>query len=197
MTINLSLILWTPRIQKQLPLSVFVFIDSLVVSPLQDAGGYVISRQNNLELRLGCHTCWLSYFTLVCLWCGRTVARSVYSHVITKFSIRGVDLLSYGAPHARAWSSCSMEPLNNLAIFIQGSRFYGHLEFANSIFFVSVVFGQRQTWPIYLRWVNYTMDRMKLFLCFSASWSWSATRNCFGWTYSKSRQCKYKMNRWV
>ena len=45
MTINLSLILWTPRIQKQFPLSVFVFIDSLVVSPLQEAGGYVISRQ--------------------------------------------------------------------------------------------------------------------------------------------------------
>ena len=105
MTINLSLILWTPRIQKQSPLSVFVFIDSLVVSPLQDAGGYVISRQNNLELRLGCHTCWLSYFTLVCLWCGRTVARSVYSHVITKFSIRGGDLLSYGARGAPAqWS---------------------------------------------------------------------------------------------
>ena len=56
-TINLlSLILWTPRIQKQSSLSVFVFIDSLVVSALQDAGGYVISRQNNLEL-----------FTLVCL----------------------------------------------------------------------------------------------------------------------------------
>ena len=39
--------------------------------------GYAISRQNNLELHLGCHTCWLSYFTLVCLWCGRTVGRSV------------------------------------------------------------------------------------------------------------------------
>ena len=35
---------------------VFVFIDSLVVSALQDAGGYAISRQNNLELHLGCHT---------------------------------------------------------------------------------------------------------------------------------------------
>ena len=35
-----------------------------------------ISRQNNLELHLGCHTCWLSYFTLVCLWCGRTVSRA-------------------------------------------------------------------------------------------------------------------------
>ena len=23
----------------------------------------------NLELHLGSHTCWLSYFTLVCLWC--------------------------------------------------------------------------------------------------------------------------------
>ena len=31
-----------------------------------------------------------------------------------------------------------------LAIFIQGSRLYGHLDFANSIFFVSVLFGQRQ-----------------------------------------------------
>ena len=71
------------------PLSLFVclslalyskfvdFIDSLVVSASQDAGGNAISRQNNLELHLGCHTCWVSYFTLVCLWCRRTVGRSV------------------------------------------------------------------------------------------------------------------------
>ena len=77
MTINISLILETTRIQKQFLLSVFVFIDSLVVSASQDAGGYAISRQNNLELHLGCHTCWLSYFTLVCLWCGRSVGRTV------------------------------------------------------------------------------------------------------------------------
>ena len=25
---------------------------------------------------MGCHTCWLSYFTLVCLWWGRTVGRA-------------------------------------------------------------------------------------------------------------------------
>ena len=66
MTIYLSLILYTKRIQRQL--------FSFVVSALQDTGGYVISLQNNLELHLGCHTCWLSYFTLVCLWCGRTVS---------------------------------------------------------------------------------------------------------------------------
>ena len=85
--------------QKQFPLSVFVFIDSFVVSALQDAGGYAISRQNNLELRLGCHTCWLSYFTLVCLWCGRTVSRSVYGHVIAKFSRMGrlLHFLTHGA----------------------------------------------------------------------------------------------------
>ena len=47
----------TTQIQKQFPLSVFVVIDSLVVSALQDAGGYAISLQNNLELHLGCHTC--------------------------------------------------------------------------------------------------------------------------------------------
>ena len=48
-----------------------------------DAGGYAISRQNNLALHLGCHTCWLSYLTLVCLRCG------VYGHVIIKFSGMG------------------------------------------------------------------------------------------------------------
>ena len=26
---------------------------------------------------MGCHTCWLNYFTMVCLWCGRTVGRAV------------------------------------------------------------------------------------------------------------------------
>ena len=45
------------RTQKQFPLSVFVYIDSLVVSASQDAGGYAISRRNILELHLGCHTC--------------------------------------------------------------------------------------------------------------------------------------------
>ena len=35
----------------------------LVVSASQDTCSYAISRQNNLELNLGCHTCWLKYFT--------------------------------------------------------------------------------------------------------------------------------------
>ena len=35
-------------------------------------GGHVISFHIKPELRLGCHTCWLSYFTLVYLWSGRT-----------------------------------------------------------------------------------------------------------------------------
>ena len=47
----------TTQIQKHFPLSVFVLIDSLVVFALQDAGGYAISLQYNLELHLGCHTC--------------------------------------------------------------------------------------------------------------------------------------------
>ena len=42
MTINLSSILYTTRIQKHFPLSVFVFIDSFVVSASQDAGGYIV-----------------------------------------------------------------------------------------------------------------------------------------------------------
>ena len=42
MTINLRLILYTTRIQKQFPLSVFVIIDPFVVSALQNASGYAI-----------------------------------------------------------------------------------------------------------------------------------------------------------
>ena len=76
-TINVSLILKKTGIQKHFPLSGFFSIDSLAASALQEAAGYAISRPNNLELHLGCHTCWLSYFTLVCLWCGRTVERTV------------------------------------------------------------------------------------------------------------------------
>ena len=88
MKFNQSLILQTKRIQKQFPLSVFVFIDSLVVSASQDAGGYAISRQNNLQLHLGCHTCYLSNFAFVCLWCGRMGGRGD-GHVITKISRMG------------------------------------------------------------------------------------------------------------
>ena len=93
-------LLYTTRMQKQFPLSVFVFIDSLVVPALQDAGGYAISHQNNLELYLGYHTCWLSYFTLIWLCCGRTVRRSVYGHVISKFSRMGrlLHFLTHGIP---------------------------------------------------------------------------------------------------
>ena len=99
MTIKLSLILQTTRIQKPFPLFVFVFVDSLVVSALQDAGGYAISRQNNLELNLGCHTCRLNYFTLVCLWCTPTDCRT-YCHVLTKISRMGrlPHFLTHGAP---------------------------------------------------------------------------------------------------
>ena len=44
LTINLSLIFQTTRIQKQFLLSIFVFLDSLVVSALKNTGGQVISR---------------------------------------------------------------------------------------------------------------------------------------------------------
>ena len=73
----------------------------MAASALKDVGGYAISRQNNLELHLGCNICWLNYFTLVSLWCGQTVSRAlVYGHVITKFSRMGrlLHFLTNGAP---------------------------------------------------------------------------------------------------
>ena len=54
MTINPSLTLQTTRIQKQFLLSVFVFIDSLVVSASQDAGSHTIYHQNNGLTCSGC-----------------------------------------------------------------------------------------------------------------------------------------------
>ena len=73
MIINLTLILYKTWIQKKFPLSVFVFIDCLVVSASQDAVGYAISR---------------------------TVERVVYGHVITTFSRMGSlsHFLTHGAP---------------------------------------------------------------------------------------------------
>ena len=55
MTINLSLILKTTRIQKHFPPSVLIFTDSLVVSALRDAGGHTLSIQNNLTFGIGLH----------------------------------------------------------------------------------------------------------------------------------------------
>ena len=56
----------------------FVDIDSLIVSALQDAGGYAIFRENNLELLLGYRLNELFYIGMpVVRTDGRTVGRSV------------------------------------------------------------------------------------------------------------------------
>ena len=47
----------------------------LFFSLSKSPGGHSMSFQINLELHLGCHTCWLSYFILVCLSCRRTGGR--------------------------------------------------------------------------------------------------------------------------
>ena len=54
--INLSLILYkTTRIHKHFSISVFVFIDSLVVSASQEGAGHTLSRQNNLTSGIRLH----------------------------------------------------------------------------------------------------------------------------------------------
>ena len=51
------------------------------------------------KITSSCHTCWLSYFKLVCLWCGWTDGEA-YGHVITKISRMGrlPNFLTHGAP---------------------------------------------------------------------------------------------------
>ena len=125
----------TTRIQKQFLLSVFVFIDSLVISALQDSGGYAISRSNNLELHLGCHTCRLRYFTLVCLWWGQTIGCSVGRCTVTWLPnfLGRVDLLSYGAPQACV-SRARRAPLRTELIY----TFRVGLNFGESILNIQV-----------------------------------------------------------
>ena len=75
-------------------------------------GGHVISFQIKPWAGFGLPYLLIELFTLVCLWCRRTVGRAMYGHVITNFSRMGrlPPFLSYGAPHTRgtsrlAWSS--------------------------------------------------------------------------------------------
>ena len=63
-------------------------IDSLVVSASQDAGGYAISRQNNIKL-LYLYVDWVIFHWYACGADGRSVGRSggvMNGHVITEFS---------------------------------------------------------------------------------------------------------------
>ena len=64
------------------------------MSALQDAGA--MRFLDFVELHLDCHTYWLSYFILVCLWCGRTVGQ----FLVFFFSRIGrlLHFLTHGAP---------------------------------------------------------------------------------------------------
>ena len=48
---------------------------------------------------VGCHTCWLSYFVLVYLWCGRPLGRCTVTW-LPNF-LGWIDLLSYGATRVK------------------------------------------------------------------------------------------------
>ena len=101
MTINLRLILEKTRIQKQFPLSVFVFIDSLVVSASQDAGGHTLSRQKNQTFGFDLH-----------LVGARTVVRTLRHNQIFCLA----NFLTHGALLARF----AREPRHNTTTWRQG-----------------------------------------------------------------------------
>ena len=71
-------------------------------------GGYAISHQNNLELHLGCHTCWLSYLHWYAFSAdGRSLGRSTVT-LLPNF-LGWIDFLTHAAPlralHARESSA--------------------------------------------------------------------------------------------
>ena len=98
--------------QKQFPLFVFVFIESLVVSAPQDAGGFVAMRFP-AKITSGC--IWLPYLLIELFYIGMPacgVDGRAYGHVITKISQMGTwpDFFRYGstpARPAREWSSAT------------------------------------------------------------------------------------------
>ena len=77
----------------------FVFIDSLIVSASQDAGGHAISRQKNLRVAFG-----LSYLLIESFYIGMSVVRTDVRLRDYKSQpkflgyIRQPNLLTHGAP---------------------------------------------------------------------------------------------------
>ena len=91
----------------------FPLIDSLVVSALQDASGYAISRQNNLELHLVCHTCWVILHWYVCGADGRSLERAVSRCTVTWLPnfLGWVDYFIFLPMMLRWCASCARAPL--------------------------------------------------------------------------------------
>ena len=58
---------------------------------------------------MGCHTCWLSHFTLVCLWCGRTVTWLPNFLGWVDYHISLAMGLCPRARFARGWSSAIID----------------------------------------------------------------------------------------
>ena len=112
--INLSLILNTTRIQKQCPLSVFVFIDSLVVFASQDR----VAMRFPAKITSSC--IWVAmpvdWVILLCYACGadgRSVGRTITR--LPKF-LGWIDyhiFLGMGL-RSRAWSSAIRRPIGLL-----------------------------------------------------------------------------------
>ena len=87
------------RSHQNFALSHQTIIDSLSSSALQDAGGYGISRQNNLELKFE-----LPYLLIELFYIGIPVVHTdgwAYGHVITNFSQMG------RLPHYLTWCSAA------------------------------------------------------------------------------------------
>ena len=103
----------------RLPSSLFVIHVSVNIKNNVEKGTTLLLLFFSLKVRaamrfssvaVGCHTCWLSYSALVCLWCGRRLGRCTVKR-LPNF-LGWVDFLGYGAPHTlsakrRAWSSAT------------------------------------------------------------------------------------------
>ena len=100
---SLSLILQTTQIQKQFPLSVFVFIDSLVASFYKTRVAMRFpAKIPSTSIWFAIPVDWVILPWYSCGTDGGSVARSVGSVALAPNFLEWVDLLSYGVPHARS-----------------------------------------------------------------------------------------------
>ena len=74
---------------------------------------------------MGRHTCWLGYFILVCLWCGRMGGRT-YGHVTTKTSRmhRLSNFLTRGAPLRARKESSATKAREHISLYNQIHSLY-------------------------------------------------------------------------
>ena len=116
------------------------------------------------KITSSCHTCWLSYFTSVCLWCGRTVGGGRCTVRWLPNFLGWLDLLTHGAPQARASRARELRYYMAKSVFALASVNLRSITYSanqNAIghFTVHMLQGEPKMPLVNLRSISYSADQ--------------------------------------